>query len=73
MRTYHSASGSVAEDMFGWTLITDDNRKALFMAMVRQMDMSFSYKPILLKAILLHADDTGRIPKNECKALVQMV
>ena len=46
---------------FGWQLITDDNRKDLFMDMVRQMDMSYSYKPVLLKAILHYADDKGRI------------
>ena len=29
--------------------------------MIRQMDMSYSYKPVLIKAILLYADDKGRI------------
>ena len=29
--------------------------------MVRQMDMSYSYKPVLLKAVLLFADDKGRV------------
>ena len=46
---------------FGWTLINDDNRKALFMDMVRQMDMSYSYKPVLLKAIFTNADKDGRV------------
>ncbi len=46
---------------FGWQLISDDNRKDLFMDMVRQMDMSYSYKPVLLKAILLYSDDKGRV------------
>ena len=46
---------------YGWTLIDDDNRKDMFMDMVRQMDMSYSYKPVLMKAILLYADDKGRI------------
>ena len=65
MRTYHSASGSSAEDLFielfsdtfgaekagyGWTLIDDSNRKDLFLDMVRQMDMSYSYKPVLLNS-----------------------
>ena len=31
---------------FGWTLIDDSNRKDLFLDMVRQMDMSYSYKPV---------------------------
>ena len=46
---------------YGWTLIDDSNRKNLFMDMIRQMDMSYSYKPVLIKAILLYADDKGRI------------
>lgn len=35
------------------------------MDMVRQMDMSYSYKPILLKAILLYSDDKGRIKLSD--------
>ena len=46
---------------YGWTLINDSNRKELFLEMVRQMDMSYSYKPILLKAILKYADNTGKV------------
>lgn len=46
---------------FGWQLIDDANRKNLFMNMVEQMDMSYSYKPVLLKAILKHADKSGRV------------
>lgn len=37
---------------FGWKLIDDNNRKTLFMEMVEQMDMSYSYKPVLLKAVI---------------------
>ena len=46
---------------YGWTLIDDANRKELCLDMIRQMDMSYSYKPVLIKAILLSADDKGRI------------
>ena len=46
---------------YGWTLIDDSNRKDMFMVMIRQMDMSYSYKPVLIKAILLYADERGRI------------
>ena len=46
---------------YGWTLIDDSNRKELFLEMVRQMDMSYSYKPILLKAILKYADNSGKV------------
>lgn len=48
-------------EKYGWRLIDDSNRKQMFMEMVRQMDMSYSYKPVLLKAILLHADRAGRV------------
>ena len=46
---------------YGWTLIDDSNRKELFMDMIRKMDMSYSYKPVLLKAILRYADEKGRV------------
>lgn len=46
---------------FGWTLIDDSNRKELFMDMVRKMDMSYSYKPVLMKAVLTYADAKGRV------------
>ena len=46
---------------YGWTLIDDNNRKDIFIDMIRQMDMSYSYKPILIKAILQYADSKGRI------------
>jgi type I site-specific restriction endonuclease len=53
---------------FGWTLIDDSNRKELFMDMVRRMDMSYSYKPVLMKAILKHADEKGRIRLDDIVA-----
>lgn len=46
---------------FGWQLIDDKNRKELFMKMVDDMDMSYSYKPVLLKAVFAHADSRGRV------------
>ena len=46
---------------YGWTLIDDSNRKELFLDMIRQMDMSYSYKPVLIQAILHHTDEKGRI------------
>lgn len=50
---------------YGWQLIDDKNRKELFMKMVEQMDMSYSYKPVLLKAILKHVDKNGRVKIEE--------
>jgi superfamily II DNA or RNA helicase len=46
---------------YGWTVITDENRKDLFMDMIRKMDMSYSYKPVLMKALLMYSDSKGRI------------
>jgi hypothetical protein len=48
-------------EKYNWKLIDDNNRIDLFMAMVEQMDMSYSYKPVLLKAIFAHADTKGRV------------
>lgn len=52
-------------EKFGWKLINDENRKELFMEMIRQMDMSYSYKPVLIKAILTNADAKGRIKLDD--------
>ena len=53
---------------FGWTLLDDQNRKDLFMEMVEEMDMSYSYKPVLLKAILQNADKQGRVKIDDLVA-----
>jgi len=50
---------------YGWRLIDDSNRKDLFMETVRKMDMSFSYKPVLIKAFLARADARGRVKISE--------
>lgn len=63
-RTFKYFKGETLEryaKQYGWTLIDDSNRKELFLEMVRQMDMSYSYKPVLIKAILRHADEKGSI------------
>jgi DNA or RNA helicases of superfamily II len=57
-----------AAEQFGWKLINDDNRKELFMDMVRQMDMSYSYKPVLIKAVLEYADKSGRVKLDDITA-----
>ena len=36
---------------YGWDLITPQNMADKFMKFIETMDMSFSYKPVLLKAI----------------------
>lgn len=48
-------------DEFNWQLITPANMKDKFMEYVNTMDMSYSYKPVLLKAIFDHIDEKGRI------------
>lgn len=53
---------------YGWTLIDDSNRKDLFLDMIRQMDMSYSYKPVLIKAVLACADDKGRVKLGDIVA-----
>ena len=55
-------------EQFGWTIITDENRKDLFINMVKRMDMSYSYKPVLIKAILLYADDKGKVKLSDIVA-----
>ena len=50
---------------FNWTMIDDSNRKDLFMDMVLKMSMSYSYKPVLIKAILLYANDKGQIKLSD--------
>lgn len=44
---------------FGWTVITRDNMKSMFMDMVKQMTMSYSYKPVFLLSMLKNMDETG--------------
>ena len=44
---------------FGWTVITKDNMKDLLMQMADTMTMSYSYKPVFLKAFLDCMDETG--------------
>ena len=46
---------------YGWDLITPTNIKEKFMKFVEKMDMSFSYKHVLLKAVFDHVDEDGKI------------
>lgn len=50
---------------FGWRIIDDSNRKDLFLEMVETMDMSYSYKPVFLKAILENADANGKVKLDD--------
>jgi hypothetical protein len=53
---------------YGWTMIDDSNRKDLFLDMIRQMDMSYSYKPVLIQGILLYADNNGMVKLSDIVA-----
>ncbi|NLB33857.1 MAG: ATP-dependent helicase, partial [Tissierellia bacterium] len=46
---------------FKWDIITPTNMMDKFMEMVEKMDMSYSYKPVLLYAMLENTDDKGRV------------
>ena len=46
---------------FGWDIITAVNITEKFLHFVEKMDMSFSYKPVLLKAIFDHIDSDGKV------------
>lgn len=52
-------------EKFKWQVISNKNRKDLFMVMVRKMQMAYSYKPVLMKAILERADAKGNVNVSE--------
>ena len=46
---------------YGWDLITPQNMADKIMKFIETMDMSYSYKPVLLKAIYEYMDSSGRV------------
>ncbi|WP_102401365.1 DEAD/DEAH box helicase [Haloimpatiens massiliensis] len=46
---------------FGWDIINASNMKEKFMEMVKTMDMSYSYKPVLLMAMLENVNEKGKV------------
>lgn len=44
---------------FGWKQITSANIKQMFMDMAKKMNMSYSYKPVFIKAFLEHMNEDG--------------
>ena len=46
---------------YGWDLITPQNMADKFMKFIETMDMSYSYKPVLLEAIYEYMDTSGRV------------
>lgn len=48
-------------EKYNWDIITPANMMDKFMEMVEKMDMSYSYKPVLLYAMLENSDEKGRV------------
>lgn len=46
---------------YKWDIITATNIKGKFIEFIERMDMSYSYKPVLIKAIFDHIDDEGKV------------
>ena len=46
---------------YGWDLITPQNMADKIMKFIETMDMSYFYKPVLLKAIYEYMDTSGRV------------
>lgn len=67
-RYFKEETVKAAAEKYGWRIITDSNRAELFMEMIRKMDMSYSYKPVLIKAIFENADEKGRVKLDDIVA-----
>ena len=50
---------------YGWDLITPRNMADKFMKFIETMDMSYSYKPVLLKATYEYMDSSGRVALSD--------
>ncbi len=62
-RTYHYFHRERIEEVreaLGLPRVDDSSIRELFIAFVERMEMSSSYKPVMLLAILDHVDDRGR-------------
>lgn len=62
-RTYHYFLASRAEEIrqvLELPRVDDDSIRGLFLDFVARMDMSSSYKPVLLLAVFDHVDERGR-------------
>lgn len=52
-------------EQYNWDIITQSNIKSKFMEFVKRMDMSFSYKPVLLKAVMRHLNEDGCVALDD--------
>ncbi len=55
-------------EQFGWTLITRENMKSVFLKMMETMTMSYSYKPVFMLAFLDSMDGMGRAKLSDVAA-----
>lgn len=60
-RYFHRETVHKYAEQYGWEIINPANMKDKFMKMVEDMEMSYSYKPVLLKAMLECCDEKGRV------------
>ncbi|MDO5559934.1 MAG: DEAD/DEAH box helicase family protein [Oscillospiraceae bacterium] len=67
-RYFKEETVNAAAHKYGWRIITDSNRAELFMEMIRKMDMSYSYKLVLIKAVFENADEKGRVKLDDIAA-----
>ncbi len=58
---FNKDSVSVIAKQNGWDLITAKNMADKFMKFIETMDMSYSYKPVLVKAMYEYMDRNGRV------------
>ncbi len=64
-RTYHYFLRDRTEEVreaLGLPRVDDASIRQLFLEFAERMEMSSSYKPVMLRAILDHVDDRGRAP-----------
>jgi superfamily II DNA or RNA helicase len=67
-RTYHYFRRERAEEVrqaLGLPRVDDASIRGLFLEFVTRMEMSSSYKPVLLLAVLDHVDERGRTPMDD--------
>ena len=48
-------------EKFGWTKITNSNRKDIFIGNIKRMQMDHSYTPVFLMSFFDHMDDEGTV------------
>ncbi len=68
LRYFKEETLKTAAEKYCWRIVDDSNRVEIFMEMIERMDMSYSYKPVLIKAFLELADAKGRVKIDDLVA-----